>query len=142
MLLLALHHIVCDGWSMNVLVDGLPSRSHMFVSSIPNVYRLWELFSDDPIAQFVWSRARICQSMLSADNTEEDRQAVLDRVKAFNEVLAEVCGQYANCRFDDNAVFDYQFRKRHVSKLDYFHPSLAGQATLASVTWQHSWWAS
>ena len=32
--------------------------------------------------------------------------------------------------FDDNAVFDFQFERNHVSRLDYFHPSLAGQATL------------
>lgn len=128
--------------TMNVLASGLPPRSHVFVSSIPNVYQLWQLFRDDPIAQFVWSVAGICQSMLSPTNTEEDRQAVLAREQAFNQALAEVCGQYANCRFDDYAVFKYQFSANHVSKLDYFHPSLAGQATLASLTWQHSWWAT
>jgi hypothetical protein len=80
--------------------------------------------------------------MLSPFNTEADRQAVLARVQAFNEVLAEVCGNYAICRFDDYAVFDFQFSPSQVSKLDYFHPSLSGQAELASVTWQHSWWAT
>jgi hypothetical protein len=29
-----------------------------------------------------------------------------------------------------------------VSKLDYFHPSLSGQAALASLSWQHSWWGT
>jgi hypothetical protein len=29
-----------------------------------------------------------------------------------------------------------------VSKLDYFHPSLTGQSTLASLTWQRSWWST
>jgi hypothetical protein len=29
-----------------------------------------------------------------------------------------------------------------VSKLDYFHPSLSGQATLSALTWQTSWWGS
>ena len=27
-----------------------------------------------------------------------------------------------------------------VSKLDYFHPSLSGQGTLAALTWNASWW--
>jgi hypothetical protein len=27
-----------------------------------------------------------------------------------------------------------------VSRLDYFHPSLLGQATLAAETWRVSWW--
>jgi lysophospholipase L1-like esterase len=128
--------------TMNVLASGLPPRSHVFVASIPNVYQLWQLFRNDLVAQFVWSVAGICQSMLSTTNTEEDRQAVLAREQAFNQVLEEVCGRHANCRFDDYATFNFAFSTNHVSKLDYFHPSLAGQATLASLTWQHSWWAT
>jgi hypothetical protein len=126
--------------TMNVLASGLPVGSHVFVSSIPNIYRLWQLLRDNPIAQLVWSVARICQSMLSPNNTEQDRQAVLARERAFNQVLADVCTQYAICRFDDYAIFNYPFNENHVSKLDYYHPSLAGQAALASVTWQQSWW--
>lgn len=44
------------------------------------------------------------------------------------------------CRFDDLAVFNYPFTRGQVSQLDYFHPSLSGQATLASITWSRSWW--
>jgi lysophospholipase L1-like esterase len=126
--------------AMNVLASGLPVGAHVFVSSIPNVYRLWELFRGNPVARLVWSAAGICRSMLSSANTEQDRQAVLERERAFNGVLAEVCGLYALCRFDENAVFDYRFTASQVSKLDYFHPSRSGQAALASVTWQASWW--
>jgi lysophospholipase L1-like esterase len=126
--------------TMNTLASGLPVGSHVFVSSIPNIYRLWQLFHDNVAAQFVWSVAQICQSMLAPTNTEDVRQAVLAREQAFNQVLADVCGQYPMCRFDDNAVFNYPFSTNDVSKLDYFHPSLSGQAALASVTWQHSWW--
>jgi lysophospholipase L1-like esterase len=128
--------------AMNTLASGLPADAHVFVSSIPNIYRLWQLFHDNPAAQLVWSLAHICQSMLSPINSEADRQAVLAREQEFNQVLADVCSQYAFCRFDDYAVFNYQFSASEVSKLDYFHPSLAGQAALASVTWQHSWWPS
>jgi hypothetical protein len=75
-------------------------------------------------------------------NTDTQRQAVRNREIAFNTVLAEECGRYANCKFDGNAVFNYRFTKSQVSKLDYFHPSLSGQAALAAVTWQASWWAA
>ena len=67
---------------------------------------------------------------------------MLAREQAFNQVLADVCGQYAICRFDGGAVFNYQFSTSHISTLDYFHPSLSGQATLAGLTWERSWWAS
>jgi lysophospholipase L1-like esterase len=127
--------------AMSTLKEGLPAGSHVFVSSIPNVYRLWQLFRGNATAQLVWWGAQICQSMLALGNTEADRQAVLARVQAFNRVLADVCGQYKFCLFDDNAVFNFAFSAGQVSKLDYFHPSISGQAALASITWQRSWWA-
>ena len=58
---------------------GLPDDSHVFVSSIPNVYQLWQLLHNNLAAQLVWSLAQICQSMLSPANTEADRQFVLAR---------------------------------------------------------------
>jgi lysophospholipase L1-like esterase len=127
--------------AMQTLQSGLP-EARIFVSSIPNVYRLWEIYKDSSVARFVWRTAKICQSMLSSSNTEQDRQTVLARVQAFNGVLATVCGQYEHCRFDDNAVFAYQFERSHVSKLDFFHPSLSGQQVLASITWSESWWSA
>jgi lysophospholipase L1-like esterase len=128
--------------TMNVLANGLPAGSHVFVSSIPNVYQLWALFRNDPAAQIVWALAGICQSMLSPANSEQDRQTVLAREQAFNQVLADVCGNYAMCRFDGGAVFGYAFTRGQVSQLDYFHPSRSGQAALASITWSRSWWGA
>jgi lysophospholipase L1-like esterase len=126
--------------AMSTLAAGLPAGAHVFVGSVPNVYRLWQLFHGNAAAQLVWLGAQICQSMLSVTNTEADRQAVVARITAFNVVLADVCGQYAFCRYDGGAVFDYSFTSGQVSKLDYFHPSISGQAALASITWQKSWW--
>lgn len=126
--------------TMNVLAQGLPAGSTVFVSSIPNVYQLWALFRNDPAAQLVWAIADICQSLLSPANTEQDRQTVVAREHAFNQVLADVCAQNAMCRFDGLAVFNYAFTRSQVSKLDYFHPSRSGQAALASITWSSSWW--
>jgi lysophospholipase L1-like esterase len=127
--------------TMKVLA-GLPPGAHVFVGSIPNVYQLWVLFHDNPTAQLVWALAGICQSMLSPLNTEQDRQTVLAREQQFNQVLDQVCSQYTFCRFDGLTVFQYQFTPGQVSGLDYFHPSLSGQAALASITWARSWWGA
>jgi lysophospholipase L1-like esterase len=126
--------------AMNVLATGLPAKSHVFVSSIPDVYQLWLLFHNNLAAELVWSAAGICQSLLSPYNTDVDRQAVRDRESAFNQVLANVCSQYTFCRFDNDATYDYKFSASDVSTLDYFHPSLSGQSKLASLTWRASWW--
>ena len=39
------------------------------------------------------------------------------------------------CRFDNNAVYNTTFTLTDISKVDYFHPSVAGQAKLAGVTY-------
>ena len=125
--------------AMETLSAGLP-EARVFVSSIPNIHRLWAVYHDSVLARSVWRVAQICQSMLAASNTEADRQAVLARIGAFNDVLAQGCARFSNCRFDDYAVFNFQFTRSNVSKLDFFHPNLSGQANLASLTWAKSWW--
>jgi hypothetical protein len=40
------------------------------------------------------------------------------------------------------STYNYQFSASQVSTLDFFHPSLSGQAALARVTWAASWWPS
>jgi lysophospholipase L1-like esterase len=126
--------------AMNTLESGLPSGALIFVSSIPNVYRLWQVLHTNWLARTTWSLAKICQSMLSSSRTETDRQAVLSREREYNDALAAVCGGYANCRFDGYAVFNYPFAASQVSTLDYFHPNRSGQAVVAATTWTASWW--
>jgi lysophospholipase L1-like esterase len=116
-----------------------PSR-HIFVSSIPNLHQLWELLHTNSVVRTVWATAHICQSMLGATRTPDERQQVVEREQAFNDILAEVCARYANCRWDGGATYNYQFSVSQVSSLDFFHPSLSGQAALARVTWAKSWW--
>jgi lysophospholipase L1-like esterase len=127
--------------TLDILEAGLPG-SHVFVSSIPNLYQLWRVLRTDPVAQLVWQVAGICPSMLNFFNSPADRQRVIDRQLEFQAVLRDVCGGWSNCRFDGGLIYEYQFTREMVSRLDYFHPSLAGQATLAAETWRRSWWGS
>jgi lysophospholipase L1-like esterase len=117
-------------------------KPYVFVSSIPNIYQLWQVLHTNSLARWVWSTARICQSMLGATRTEAERQLVLDRERAFNQILATKCAMYPRCRWDGGAVYNYRFSASQVSTLDFFHPSLSGQAALARVTWAASWWPS
>jgi lysophospholipase L1-like esterase len=121
-------------------------RARILVVSIPDIYRLWQLYKDDFLARVAWATFDICQSMLadptSTDQVDVDRRLrVQQRNIAFNTVLADVCAQYARCKFDGNAVFNTAFSRSDVSKRDYFHPSKAGEAKLAAVTWQAGFWA-
>jgi GDSL-like Lipase/Acylhydrolase family len=127
--------------TIGILRAGLPG-SHVFVSSIPELYQLWRVLRSDPVAQAVWQVAGICPSMLRFLNSAADRQRVVDRQAEFQAVLREVCDGWSNCRFDGGLIYEFRFTRDMVSRLDYFHPNLTGQATLAAETWRRSWWGA
>jgi lysophospholipase L1-like esterase len=126
--------------TLQILVSGLPAGARIFVASIPDIHRLWEIYHTDWLARLVWDVADICQSLLAPGRTAAQQALVRERNIAFNDVLEAECARFARCRYDGDAVFSYQFARSDVSKLDYFHPSLAGQANLARATWAASWW--
>jgi len=127
---------------MNTLARGLPD-ARIYVVSIPNIYRLWQLLKNNASARFAWSYASICQSLLAnplstASADVARRAAFLQRLTDFNTRLKQVCALYVHCRFDKDAVFNTSFTTTDVNTLDYFHPSIGGQALLASVAWSSS----
>ncbi len=135
--------------AMQTLKDGAPN-TNVYVVSIPDAYQLWSLFKGDGWARFIWSIGGVCQSLLanptSTQAVDIQRRAdVRTRNIAYNAELKSVCEStafVAHCRFDNNAVFNVQFAKSDVAA-DYFHPSIAGQAKLASSTWSAGYtWSS
>jgi lysophospholipase L1-like esterase len=126
--------------AMATLKQQLP-HARIFVSSIPDIYQFWKVLHTNRVARTVWATANICPSMLGATKTEAQRQQVVARELAFNQILADTCHEYgANCRWDGGATYNYKFSASQVSVLDFFHPDLDGQAALARVTWAASWW--
>jgi lysophospholipase L1-like esterase len=134
--------------AMKILQLGSP-RARAYVVSIPDIYRLWAILKDDPVAQLVWTIAGICQSMLANPQSMAPadvlrRLRVRQRNIEFNAVMKWICeNEYAStCRFDGNADFNTPFTTADVSTRDYFHPSLDGQAKLAAVTWAAGYWGN
>ncbi len=123
--------------ALDALHQSLPDTS-IFVSSIPNLYQLRSVLVGNWLARLVWSTAGICQSMLSSSDTEADRQQVVAREAAFNQILSQACDRYAQCRWDGYATYNYHFAAGQISTLDFFHPDLSGQAALADLTWNAS----
>lgn len=129
--------------AMATLSAGSPN-TNVYVSSIPDVYHLWDLFKGNFWARFVWSVGNICQSLLAnpTSTTAADvarRAAVAQRNVDFNTQLAEVCAASAHCRWDGNAAYNTAFTTSDASG-DYFHPSISGQAKLAAVSWAAGYW--
>ncbi len=130
--------------ALNIIKNQSPATL-VYVASIPNIYQLWSLEHNNGSARFIWAIGGICQSMLanptSTSSADTSRRAtVLQRVVDLNTALATTCATFSNCRFDGNAVYNTAFTTSDINTRDYFHPSLAGQAKLAAVTWGAGYW--
>lgn len=130
--------------ALDALVAGLP-RARILVVSIPDLARLWQVGRDDAGVRGRWEALGICPSMLEEPTSDReqarDRRALVrDRVVGYNRAMAAACQRHATCRWDDNAVFDYDFSLEMVSARDYWHPSQLGQRTLAEITWKAGYW--
>lgn len=125
--------------AMNTLTAGIPA-AQINIGSLPNVYRLWEIFHTNSSAVNTWNTLKICQSLLAnptstAKADEERRLQVHQREEEYDSVLQSVCAKYTKCKFDNGAGFKTVFNTNDVSTRDYFHPSIEGQALIASVAW-------
>ncbi|MEV5352372.1 SGNH/GDSL hydrolase family protein [Streptomyces sp. NPDC052693] len=125
--------------ALRSLRKALP-RTQVFVASVPDLKRLWSAGRSSAMARQVWQLG-VCPSMLGdaqaldASATQR-RDRVQQRVEDYNKVLEEVCARDERCRFDGGAVYDYRFGTAQLSRWDYFHPSVNGQARLAEIAYR------
>lgn len=126
--------------AMETVTTGLP-EALVYVVSIPDIYRLWELLKDNSSARQAWDNYNICQSLLanplSTDPADVDRRnAFRAHNELLNATLLDVCDDYAQCVSDGGKGFETTFEAKHISTRDYFHPSREGQAYIAEKTWE------
>ncbi|MGP4004036.1 SGNH/GDSL hydrolase family protein [Streptomyces sp. 8N706] len=125
--------------SLRTLRRALP-KTQVYVTSIPDLKRLWSEGRRNPLGKQVW-RLGICSSMLSEPDAMDQaatarRQQVYDRVVGYNTALKDVCGKDPLCRYDGGAVFGYLFTGEQLSTWDWFHPSRNGQRRLAEMAYR------
>jgi lysophospholipase L1-like esterase len=125
--------------AMETLRETSP-KAQVYVSSVPDLKRLWSQGRTSPLGKEVW-KLGICPSMLGDPDAldaaaTKRRDTVRNRVKAYNEVLEDVCAKDRYCRFDGGAVFEYRFGTAQLSQWDWFHPSRNGQARLAEIAYR------
>ncbi|MEU6198052.1 SGNH/GDSL hydrolase family protein [Streptomyces sp. NPDC047061] len=125
--------------ALGTLRKALP-KTQVYVSSVPNLKRLWSEGRTNPLGKQVW-KLGICPSMLAdADDLTSAatvrRDKVQQRVEEYNKVLEEVCAKDRRCRFDGGAVYAYRFGTDQLSHWDWFHPSTDGQSKLAAIAYR------
>ncbi len=128
-----------------VLREGAPD-ARVFVASIPDLTRLWEVGKKSRAARLAWDKLNICQALLARPTSKSTsdvarRFAVRDRVQAYNFELSSACGELGRmCRYDGGTVFAYQFTLEQLTRWDFFHPDKGGQRALAQATWRVGFW--
>lgn len=137
--------------ALGVLAERRPAAL-VQLSSVPDVYRLWEVLADDTTALAVWNGNGLlpplvpCQSLLAEADSDAPadqarREAVRERGRELNRRLVEVCDAFPRCRHDDGAVWELtndpdRFGDAEISNIDFFHPSFEGQRALARTAWR------
>jgi lysophospholipase L1-like esterase len=125
--------------AMRTLRKALP-KTQVYVASVPDLKRLWSQGRTNPLGKRVW-RLGICPSMLAdadvLDAAATERRATVERrVADYNAVLREVCAADRLCRSDGGAVHAFRFGPGQLSRWDWFHPSVDGQARLAEIAYR------
>ena len=122
------------------LFFGSRPGARIVLSSIPNLYRVWQVAHTNARARAIWSAASICPSMLAnpaslAQGDQLRRVLVTLQIQKYNAALAAVCKAYRGCRWDGGALGRYQFTLSDLSKYDYFHPAPQGHRALGALSW-------
>ncbi|WP_411078875.1 SGNH/GDSL hydrolase family protein [Streptomyces sp. cmx-18-6] len=126
--------------SMRQLRAGAP-KAQVYVASVPDLKRVWSTGRANEMSKKIWNLG-ICPSMLGDPDdltpvAVARRDAVRNRVVAYNEVLRDVCAKDRYCRYDGGAVFGFRFTGKQLSHWDWFHPSRDGQARLAELAYRN-----
>jgi len=107
----------------------------VLVVSVPNVTGLYERYHSVRAVHDAWQALRVCQNVLGDRVTPEARNATAARIDAYNAVLRDEAARFG-FSWDRGAVHEGEIVEADVGPVDFFHPSLHGQASLAEATWR------
>ncbi len=139
--------------ALAILRRGLPAGSVILILPIPDFDHFRAITQADPQADAALARAvnsRNCAPFLGSDTT-----LTLDQARAtlaeYDSTLLDACSAIQStdgatgrlyCRTDQALLADRNFAIADLSTVDYFHPSLLGQAKMAAAAWSASDWSA
>jgi lysophospholipase L1-like esterase len=134
--------------TLSALHQDLPAGATVLVVGIPNVKLLYDvgltqggLLGID--CEAIWATTALgfpCGSMLSADNTEEDRLYVQSRNFAYNDIIEQQTTAWNT--ISKRVYFHFVDAESialtgdDISSIDCFHPSAEGQELISALSWQ------
>jgi lysophospholipase L1-like esterase len=137
--------------AVQVLGAGLPPGSRMLMLAVPDFAHLHDITQADPTSRAafqLYANSRRCAPFLGTNTPTSmaDAKAIL---AAYDEALARVCDELnagpnagrLHCTYDEADLSLRDFTVADLSTVDYFHPSISGQARIAQAAWQAGAWA-
>jgi hypothetical protein len=142
-----------DG-GLQLLVDGLPDGSTVYLSSVPRVQDLRGVGIEKQNStsrvncEAFWSSFDVCPIATSSDLYFA---ALGERQKAYNEILAGRAGHFNSLATTTGvevvteyqgeeivSVGTYRFAPTDINGGDCFHPSISGQNKVSEVLWSNN----
>lgn len=119
---------------LEVLSKGLPGVK-ILVVSLPNLQSALSAM----LAAGRSGEAPLCSRFYanpaSTDQVDVSRRAkVMSEIKYFNYEMARECAKVKGCRTDQMAFYKHMWKSAEIGS-DGLHPSAAGHAMIASITW-------
>ena len=135
------------------LRSGLPRGSRILMLSIPDFSHFHDITQADATAKATLNlpaNSRMCAPFLGSDSplSIQDAEQVL---ALYNATLGRVCDEIEatdgpsnklHCRHNEALLSEKDFKIKDLSTVDYFHPSLSGQARMAAAAWKTGYWAN
>jgi hypothetical protein len=121
--------------------------------SVPDFAHFYDITQADPKARAtlkLTANSRMCAPFLGWDSPLSLEQAG-QALSAYNAILYGVCDEIEatdgqsgrlHCRRNEPLLSERDFTIKDLSTVDYFHPSLSGQARMAAAAWKAGNWAN
>jgi lysophospholipase L1-like esterase len=135
-----------------ILGSGLPAGSRILMLSVPDFAHFHDITQADPRAKATLNlraNSTTCAPFLGS-NSPLTMQAAEQVMATYDSILVEVCDEIEatdgasgrlHCRDNEALLSESDFTIKDLSTVDYFHPSLSGQAKMAAAAWKASEWA-
>jgi lysophospholipase L1-like esterase len=137
--------------AIETLEVGLPGGSRLLMMAVPDFRHFRDITQADPVTKAAFLETRNssrCAPFLGANSpmSLDDAGAVLD---AYNAALEAACARlnsatganaHLQCTWNLDLLSERDFTVKDLSRVDYFHPSLSGQAKMAAAAWKADVW--
>jgi lysophospholipase L1-like esterase len=139
--------------AVSILRAGLPAGSRILMMSVPDFSHLRDITQADPAARAnlaLFQNSTRCAPFLG-DNTHATLSQAEADLRLYDASLVKVCDEIAAadaatgklyCTSNQALLSLRDFRIADLSTVDYFHPSLIGQAKMADAAWAADIWSS